>query len=247
MAGDGTPRSRAPANSRQLRELVQRHQDINDAKGSRTGSDPPVRVMWYFADPMCSWCWGFAPVMRDIKQNYAGQFAVVLILGGLRPFTRDPIESRQREEILHHWRNVHELTGQEFNFTAAMPEGFVYDTEPASRAVLTVGVLKPADVLAFFETLQRAFYVEQRDITRSTVLGELAAEYDIDRDQFMAYFAGDEARNNVKQHFARTRQAGIRGFPTVLLQNAESFSLLTSGYRGYEELTPAIDDWLQDG
>ena len=27
-------------------------------------------ILWYFADPMCSWCWGFSPVISEIKKSY---------------------------------------------------------------------------------------------------------------------------------------------------------------------------------
>jgi putative protein-disulfide isomerase len=34
---------------------------------------------------MYSWCWGFAPVIDAIKEAYADQLKVALLLGGLRP------------------------------------------------------------------------------------------------------------------------------------------------------------------
>ncbi len=36
------------------------------------------------ADPMCSWCWGFAPAIRAIRQQYADRLNIVLVVGGLR-------------------------------------------------------------------------------------------------------------------------------------------------------------------
>ena len=29
-----------------------------------------VPMMLYFADPMCSWCWGFNPVMARVREAY---------------------------------------------------------------------------------------------------------------------------------------------------------------------------------
>ena len=94
----------------------------------------PSRTLWYFADPMCSWCWGFSPVISVIKDVYADRLKVALLLGGLRPGTTEPMTAALREEILHHWQAVQRRTGQPFLFENAMPAGCVYDTEPPSRA-----------------------------------------------------------------------------------------------------------------
>ena len=205
---------------------------------------PRDRVLWYFADPMCSWCWGFTPVVHAIKKDYREQFPLALILGGLRPYTTEPIDRALRADILHHWQQVHERTGQTFTFDNAMPEGFVYDTEPASRAVVTAGSLKPGNMLRFFESIQAAFYVDQKDVTNTEVLASLANEIGIDEDNFVTQFQSDTIRQQTQRHFQHARQAGVRGFPTLLLQNIDRFELLTAGYRPYSELVPEIDRWL---
>jgi protein-disulfide isomerase-like protein with CxxC motif len=86
----------------------------------------PSRVLWYFADPMCSWCWGFSPVIGAIKETYS-------------------------ERIMKH---------------------------------------------------------------------------------------------KTRTHFQVTREAGVRGFPTIVLQNETSGTLLNHGYRRFDELKPEIENWL---
>ena len=115
---------------------------------------------------------------------------------------------------------------------------------PASRAVITVGHIKPADVFTYLESLHRAFYVEQRDVTKVEILAELAREWDLDDEEFRAYFDSQDAHRQVRQHFERTRQVGVRGFPTVVLQREKEFALLTSGFQTYTELAPKLEDWL---
>ncbi|MBI3570502.1 MAG: DsbA family protein, partial [Gammaproteobacteria bacterium] len=108
------------------------------------------RVLWYFADPMCSWCWGFTPAISAIKESYSDRLKIALMLGGLRPGTTEPVTPKFREETLHHWRDVQRMTGQPFAFEDAMPEGFVYDTEPASRAVIAVAGIDPEATFPYF-------------------------------------------------------------------------------------------------
>jgi len=42
-------------------------------------------ILWYFADPMCSWCWGFSPVIETLRDEYRERMKTALVLGGLRP------------------------------------------------------------------------------------------------------------------------------------------------------------------
>lgn len=203
------------------------------------------KILWYIADPMCSWCWGFMPVIESIRHEYGGRLKVELLLGGLRPGTKDPMPSAQREEILRHWRTVQRTTGQPFHFEGAMPEGFVYDTEPASRGVVAVSIINPKVIFPFFKAVQSAFYVEQQDVTNAAVLMQLAANVRLNAQRFLEIFESDTARKRTLDHFNKARQWGVHGFPAVVMENAAGYSPLTTGYRSFEELRPQLDEWLE--
>ncbi|MEW6332311.1 MAG: DsbA family protein [Pseudomonadota bacterium] len=209
-------------------------------------SATPQRILWYFADPMCSWCWGFAPVIAAIRERYAERMQIALMLGGLRPGTTEAMTPKLREEILHHWHEVQRMTGQPFAFEGAMPGGFVYDTEPPSRAVIAVGEIDAAAVFPYFKSVQEAFYAHGRNVVLADTLAELAQQHNIGSAAFLDRFHSDEIRQKTRTHFEITRQSGVRGFPTVLLQDGTGTSglLLTHGYRPYAELQPAIERWL---
>lgn len=201
------------------------------------------RTLWYFADPMCSWCWGFAPVIESIKDTYRGQLKVALILGGLRAGNTEPVTPAFREETLEHWRNVQEMTGQGVTFEGALPEGFVYDTEPACRAVITVADLKPDLTFSYFKSVQAAFYTEHQDVTQPMTLAALADPY-IQTPRFLRQFDSPEIKQRTAQHFAQARRVGVRSFPTAVLQQSDDYALLTQGYRPFLELQRDIDAWL---
>jgi len=204
----------------------------------------PSRILWYFADPMCSWCWGFAPVISAIKEAYADQLRVALLLGGLRPGTTEPMTAALRDEILHHWQEVQRRTGQPFTFEGALPAGFVYDTEPASRAVVSVAEISPEETFPYFQSVQAAFYAQRQDVTQTQTLAALAEIHHIATAQFLENFHSADVQAKTRRHFQQTQQAGVRGFPTVALQDAAGTTLLTRGYRALEDLQPEIDAWL---
>lgn len=203
-------------------------------------------TLWYFVDPMCSWCWGFSPVMDEIKKTYGNHLKVAMMLGGLRPGTTEPMTQESREEIFHHWREVQKLTGQTINAEGALPEGFVYDTEPACRAVIAVSEISAESTLPYYKKVQQAFYLGQKDVTDVRVLTELAADFAIEAQDFTEHFNGDDARNKTQLYFQQTRKMGVRGFPTLVMQLGSKFKLIANGYRPFEEIKPEIDAWLHE-
>jgi len=203
------------------------------------------KTLWYIADPMCSWCWGFAPVIEAVRRNYCNFLKIELLLGGLRPGTKQTIASAQREEILHHWKAVKRATGQSFRFEGAMPEGFIYDTEPASRGVVAMSLINPEVIFPFFESTQFAFYAEQKDVTKPEILVQLATDIGIDAKSFLRVFESDEAKHQTSIHFDKARRWGVHSFPTVIVQNASGYSILNRGYCSLEALCLQLDDWLK--
>jgi putative protein-disulfide isomerase len=201
-------------------------------------------ILRYFADPMCSWCWGFTDTFARIRDRFDGDFRFALMMGGLRPYTEQAVTDSFRKEILHHWHDVHNMTGQNFSFEGAMPEGFIYDTEPPARAVLTVGKLKPGTGVEFFRAVQQAFYLDQIDVTQSNQLAGLVSGFGIEQPEFISLFESKEMRVQTQQHYIQTRQFGVRGFPTLLVGSEENHTVFTSGYQPYSQLEPAIQEWL---
>jgi putative protein-disulfide isomerase len=202
---------------------------------------PPI--LWYFADPMCSWCWGFSPVIETLRDAYRDRMKIALVLGGLRHETA-PTTAAGREEILHHWHQVHARTGQPFRFEDALPPGFVYDTEPACRAVVTVGAIDPTLIFPLFKAIQRAFYAEGRDVTQPGVLADLAAELGVGKQAFLPAFDSDAARARTQAHFRQARQAGVRGFPALILQQDARLTPVSSGCQPLDTVRAAIDACL---
>ena len=202
------------------------------------------KTLWYLADPMCSWCWGFSPVIDMIREDYSGRLSTELLLGGLRPGTELPMEPSQREEILNHWHAVHRKTGQSFLFKGAMPPGFIYDTEPASRAIVSTSMINPGVTFSLLKAIQSAFYLDQSDVTKTEVLTSLASAVGIDSDQFVALFESNEMRSQTLAQFNKSRGWGVHGFPTLILQDGQGYSQLSNGYATLDELRPKIDSWL---
>ena len=103
----------------------------------------------YVGDPMCSWCWGFAPVLERMQEVYDVPLRVVV--GGLRPGSEaEELDDRFAGVLAHHWEQVELASGQPFDSTPLeRREGWRYDTEVPAIAVVTMRELNEPQTVRF--------------------------------------------------------------------------------------------------
>ena len=70
----------------------------------------------FVVDPMCSWCWGFHPVIQDINENHTKTHTTSLVLGGLRTKGQMDWNSQNIHYLKKKWDAVSTTTKQPFNF-----------------------------------------------------------------------------------------------------------------------------------
>ena len=204
-----------------------------------------ARKLVYFADPMCSWCYGFSPVIAGLAEHFSGRLAVEVVMGGLRPGTTEPMRDKDRDYIRSAWARVAEASGQPFDQAFFDRESFVYDTEPACRAVVTMRRRAPEKALPYLSRVSRAFYAENQDVTDGIVLAALAGELQEDADAFQMAMLEPETRNETFRDFLTAQQLGIQGYPAVIAgSDVRGFALLTSGYQPLAPMREGLERWL---
>ncbi len=197
----------------------------------------------YVADAMCSWCWGFAPVLDAIAARY--EIPIRVVAGGLRPGpSSEVLDARFRATLASHWHHVAEASGQPFDEAPLSWEGWRYDTELPSIAVVTMRELEPKASLEFFAGLQRAFYAEATDITDPEAYPALLEGFPVDAGRFIELLGSEEMKKRAWQDFAFARRLGITGFPTLLLREDDTHHVVTHGWQPFERLEPALTAWL---
>lgn len=199
----------------------------------------------YVGDPMCSWCWGFAPVLEQLERRYG--LPLVVVMGGLRTGPQaDVMGADARAQLATYWQGVAERTGQPFTQASLERDGWRYDTEPSCRAVVAMRELAPGDTLRWVARLHRAFYVDGVDITDSTQLPTLLDGFDVDPQHFAALLADEATAQRTREDFREAQSYGATGFPTLLLRDGEEFGIVTRGYVPWEQLEPALTRWLDE-
>ena len=206
---------------------------------------------------MCSWCWGFAPVLEAIGARFGAAVPVRVVMGGLRPGTTEPMTAARMAETRGHWNQVHAASGQPFDPAFFERDGFVYDTEPACRAVVVMR--RHGLALEGLHRIQAAFYAANRDVTSAAVLEAVAEEAGMAGAVFRAAFEG--ARAETQEDFRLAAGAGVRGFPTLIAGTGVAgtgtsgtgtsgagedgtYRMVTNGFQPAEAILPALERWV---
>jgi len=198
----------------------------------------------YVGDPMCSWCWGFSHALEKLESRYGIPLRVVM--GGLRTGSQaEPMDAKARQQLADYWQGVAQRTGQPFTTASLERDGWRYDTEPSSRAVVAMRELAPNETLRWVARLHRAFYVEGVDITDTSVFPGLLDGFDVDPDRFAQVLADDATLQRTRQDFAEAQRYGVAGFPTVLFRDGDELGTVTRGFVPWNQLEPALTDWLE--
>jgi putative protein-disulfide isomerase len=194
----------------------------------------------YIADPLCSWCYGFGPELSKLLASHADT-RLDLVMGGLRPFNREAMSDAFRTMLREHWHQVAKASGLAFSEAILAREAFIYDTEPACRAVVTARAMAPAMAYGYLKAVQVAFYRDAREVTRPEVLSDVAAESGYGRELFLERLQSDAMREETLKDFSTTQSLGISGFPTLAVEHGQQLYLATSGYVTAEVLEQRLE------
>jgi putative protein-disulfide isomerase len=192
----------------------------------------------YVVDPMCSWCYGFSKEVKELMDMNPG-ISLEIVMGGLSAGSTKLLDKAGKRFRLMHWAKVEALSGLPFNREALIErEGFVYDSEPASRALVTAIKLNTGvDILKIFRAIQNSFYVSGEDVTNPKVLVKILSNifasggYSVNEDFILSIFNSDEIKLETESHFKKVKHTfRISSFPALLLEDNGEIKTISSGY-----------------
>ncbi|MGZ0080072.1 DsbA family protein [Methylomonas sp. YC3] len=187
--------------------------------------------LYYFHDPMCSWCWAFRPLWNDIVSGLPENVIAQRILGGLAPDTDQPMPLEMQTKLKGIWQKIQQVVpGTQFNFDfweKCLPRRSTYQ---ACRAVIAARNQDPAYEEAMILAIQQAYYLEARNPADLNTLIELANQIGLDRGQFIAIIKSPAVNQVLMQEIEFMQRLGVKGFPTLLLEREGKFTNITNDY-----------------
>ena len=177
-------------------------------------------ILYYFHDPMCSWCWGYQPTWKLLKQNLPAGVRAVNVLGGLAPDTDQPMPMEMQHAIQGYWRNIQSKLGTEFNYEFWQTNQPRRATYKACRAVIAASNQEREDEM--IEAIQHGYYLRAMNPSETDILVQFADELSLDTAIFAEDLESSETHQKLSEQMVFTRQAPISGFPSLALHHENS-------------------------
>jgi len=199
--------------------------------------------LYYVHDPMCSWCYGFGPMLEKLMAALPADVRITRLLGGLAPDCDAPMSPEMRMRLQQTWHRIqHRLPGTLFNFdfwTRCEPRR---STWPACRAVIAARRQEPEFDLSMTRAIQHAYYRQARNPSRTDTLIELAGEIGADTDRFAAALDAPETRLALQQEMEQARALGADSFPALVLVTGQGRRRIPVDYEEPARMATAIRD-----
>ena len=174
----------------------------------------------YGFDPMCGWCYGFAPALSRLLEAMPS-LHVQIEMSGLFVGARARPYKDMVDYISRAAPKMEAVTGQ------LLGEGFHHmmrhtdaraDSAPPVRAIVAVQRAAPDRVLDFVHELQRAHFVDGEDICEPGPVERVAARVGAPALALPGYEDTTHLHPDVVEAFARGKALGIRSFPSLAVR-----------------------------
>ncbi|NYZ16063.1 DsbA family protein [Azospirillum sp. RWY-5-1] len=190
----------------------------------------------YLYDPLCGWCYGASAAVRDVAAQPG--VSVAALPTGL--FSGAGARRMDAGLAGYAWSNdqrIARLTGAAFTETYRREVlgaiGGAFDSGPATLALTAVARMDPARELEALAAVQRARYVDGRDIADTAVLGDVLRTLGLDgaADALAVPDDGllDARRGRVAQAQRLMAGLGLSGVPALALTGGDAVRALPSG------------------
>jgi len=202
-----------------------------------------VATLFYIHDPMCSWCWGFAPTLKKLIASLPDDIVVRRVLGGLAKDTDAPMPEAMQTMLQNTWRNIEaKIPGTNFNFdfwTQCQPRRSTY---PSCRAVIAARVQGAQFDELMTHAIQMAYYQQARNPSDNDTLVDLANELGLDKDRFKQDLISAETQQQLETEIEFSRELYAESYPSLVLKKEESTWRIQVDYNDITPMRKLIND-----
>lgn len=171
--------------------------------------------LFYIYDPMCSWCWGYAPTWQRLQRELASEVDIIYGLGGLAEDSDVLMPEAMQVFLQQTWRKIAQQLGTEFNFDFWQQCQPRRSTFPACRATLIAREFgKEQEMLT---AIQHAYYLQAKNPSNLDTLQALAVDIGLDGYDFLQKLKSQSVDEQLMAEINKMRSLPINGFPALVL------------------------------
>ncbi|HET8858861.1 DsbA family protein [Marivirga sp.] len=201
----------------------------------------------YFYDPLCGWCFGFSPVIKDLEKKFQEQIDFEAISGGMVLGERVKPLSEMKDYLKEAMPRLEEMTGVKFGkpYLEILEEGsLMLNSELPCIAMTVYKSMTQKSNIEFASALQSTLYEKGLSLNEIDNYKKLVESFDLPWEVFKNKLEDSAYKEKTYQEFQMSQQMGIGGFPSVVLSIGSQGYLIARGYRPKAELKSVIEEIL---
>lgn len=217
-------------------------QDVGAEKIEAPSNKHNQVTVYYFSDPICSYCWAFEPFLRKWLAEYGEYFVLEVKMGGLlkswQGFTDNNNGISQPKDVASHWNEV--------GIKSRMPiDGSIWlddpldSSFPPSQAYKIVQKHDPTKAALFLRKLREFVFIEKQNISKAKVIIKAMQEANIAKEVILKVNS-DEGKELLQEDIKLARQYQVRGFPTLLFTGDLEQHIQITGIKSYDVYVEAL-------
>ncbi|MBC7390222.1 MAG: DsbA family protein [Opitutaceae bacterium] len=202
----------------------------------------------YIMDPMCSWCYTFNPIMEKLHAKYKHKVDFTVVTGGMIVGAKVRTISEIAEYIIAGHMDMQNMTGVTFGkpyFDLVNEGATILSSERPSRAIVAFRTQNSEKAIDFSHDLQRLFFQEGFNLNEDSTYLKMAQKFDLNGKDFLLRMESDSVKTSTLQDFKKVEDAGISGFPTLLMRINGKVILITEGFEQFDKLEKKIEKILK--
>jgi len=196
-------------------------------------------TIFYIYDPLCGWCYGFSPVIKQFHEQHRENYNFQVLSGGMVTGSRVGPVSQVASYIKDAYKQVEEKTGVKFGqgfLEDLMETNEIFTSLPGAQAMALMRSQMPEKQIQFAGRIQEAIYDEGLPPAEWMTYGKCAADFGLKEDEFAEKMQHPKLVELANEEFNVVQQWGIQGFPTVVVQKDGKAYPIARGYTSYENL-----------
>ena len=197
--------------------------------------------LYYFHDPMCSWCYAFDRTLKHIESNLPSSISLIKILGGLAPDSIEPMPESLKSIIQANWRKIEQTVPHiQFNYDFWDKNQPIRSTYPSCRAVLAAKKQSPVFENKMILQIQTSYYKNAENPSLDVTLYNCAKQIGLNGELFRSDLSSQEIDNELRQQIEFARELGVTSYPSLGMEINNQFFQIKIDYNNEQRMLNQI-------
>lgn len=192
-----------------------------------------MKKLVYVMDPQCGWCYGNSDNITAVYNEFSGDYEMEILVGGMWLKENAPVGGAELSRFIEaHSPRMEQTTGADVGtgyYDRVKDSSYPFSSLEPSAAIVLVKSMAPEKAFLFTKNVQRALFAEGKRLDELSTYLPILESMSLDVEHFKTQWLSEA---NMEQTYAEFSKAGsmARGFPTLILEDNGSRSVLASGY-----------------